>query len=175
MDTTLAPGTRRAERDSACRLAAACVLPATAACVPVLRRLAQHAARRWELPDDTGEALGLIVTELATNAVRHSGSPDVTLRLCVAEATLTVQVRDSGRWRPRAVPPSAPRRGEDTACGGRGLLLVEAYAASCAVRTSADGTTVTAELLVPVPDGTDHAGPTRPLVRAREPWPSPMW
>lgn len=173
MDTTLASGTRRAERGASCRLAATCVLPATAACVPVLRRLAQRAARRWELPDDTGEALGLIVTELATNAVRHSGSPDVTLLLCVAEGTLTVQVRDSGGWRPRAVPPRDPGCGEETACGGRGLLLVEAYAANCAVRTSADGTTVTAELIVPVPGGTDHAERAPALVRARAPWPSP--
>ncbi|WP_042387160.1 ATP-binding protein [Streptacidiphilus melanogenes] len=152
METTLAagPGTRARV---GCRFAAACVLPATAASVPALRRLAQHAARRWRLPDDTTEASGLIVTELVTNAVRHSGSPDVSLLLCVADGMLTLRVKDSGSWRPRPVTPAVGGLdglgGPGPACGGRGLLLVEAYAASCVVRPSAAGTTVTAEVLFP--------------------------
>ncbi|SEL98055.1 ATP-binding protein [Streptacidiphilus jiangxiensis] len=157
MDPTLAPGPRRAAPGGACRLASTHVLPATAASVPVLRRLAQRTARRWQLPDDTCEALALIVTELATNAVRHSGSPDVRLLLCLAEGGLTVQVRDSGVWRARAVASDAARRGEDLACGGRGLVLVEACAVNCDVRTTAEGTTVTAELIVALPGQAVHA------------------
>ena len=154
METTLV-ARPRARRKTECRFAAACVLPATAAAVPALRRVAQHAARRWRLPGDTEEASGLIVTELVTNAVSHSGSPDVTLLLCVGDGTLTLRVRDSGAWRPRTAPPVD--EGLDSvgvSCGGRGLLLVEAYAASCCVRASAAGTTVTAELLFAAPPDT---------------------
>jgi anti-sigma regulatory factor (Ser/Thr protein kinase) len=116
--------------------------------VPALRRVAQRSARRWRLPGDTAEASSLIVTELVTNAVRHSGSPDVTLLLCVADGTLTLRVKDSGTWRARTAPPvDEGAASVGVACGGRGLLLVEAYAASCCVRASAAGTTVTAELL----------------------------
>jgi anti-sigma regulatory factor (Ser/Thr protein kinase) len=166
MDPTLAPGPRRAAPGGACRLASTHVLPATAASVPVLRRLAQRTARRWQLPDDTCEALALVVTELVTNAVRHSGSPDVTLRLCLAEGGLTVQVGDSGVWRPRArsVPASgAAWSGEDLACGGRGLVLVEACAVNCDVRTTAEGTTVTAELVVALPAEAVHAAPAEAI------------
>ncbi|WP_370116447.1 ATP-binding protein [Streptacidiphilus sp. MAP12-33] len=78
--------------------------------------------------------------------VRHSGGPDVTLRLCAAAGALTVQVSDSGHWRPRISPPD-----DDTPCGGRGLLLVQTYATTCTVHASPHGTTVTAELLLPLP------------------------
>jgi anti-sigma regulatory factor (Ser/Thr protein kinase) len=86
-------------------------------------------------PDDAVETLSLIVTELATNAVRHSGSPGVTLLLCVADGMLTAQVKDSDTWRPQSAPPGGDYA--ETACGGRGLLLVEAYAADCTVRPTA--------------------------------------
>ncbi|WP_042426363.1 ATP-binding protein [Streptacidiphilus anmyonensis] len=164
MDTTLAVGPRHSRERAACRFAAACVLPATAASVPALRRLTRHTARRWGLPGDTAEASGLIVTELVTNAVRHSGSPDVTLLLCVARDTLTLRVKDSGRWRPRIAPPADGDRdgAGGTACGGRGLLLVEAYAASCLVRPSEGGTTVTAELLFRPPTLPGRSDPVRP-------------
>jgi anti-sigma regulatory factor (Ser/Thr protein kinase) len=152
METTLAPGSRRSARCGGYRFSAACVLPAIPASVPALRRHALRTARRWEAPEDTVEALALIVTELVTNAVRHSGSPEVTLLLCLAEGTLTVQVKDSGAWRPRTARPR-DRDGDcvSAACGGRGLLLVEAYAANCAVRASSGGTTVTAEMVLPLP------------------------
>ncbi|MFF1873203.1 ATP-binding protein [Kitasatospora herbaricolor] len=148
MDITLAVEPHRSCWTGDRRLSAACVMPATALSVPALRHFALDTARRWNLPDDIGEALRLIVTELVTNAVRHSGGPDVTLLLCAAEGTLTVQVKDSGTWLPPTVPPDGD---SGAACGGRGLLLVEVYAASYEVRASARGTTVAAELAVPLP------------------------
>ncbi|RAG87282.1 ATP-binding protein [Streptacidiphilus pinicola] len=168
MDATLVVGPRRACRRGDYRHSTACVMPAVAASVPALRRFAVRTARRCGLLDDVAEALALIVTELVTNAVRHSGSPDVTLLLCVADGDLTVQVSDTGRWRrPTAPPASEPgAREPGPLCGGRGLLLVEAYAASCAVQVSRSGTTVTAELRLP-PKAAAHplTDPLQPRVR----------
>ncbi|MFI5532962.1 ATP-binding protein [Kitasatospora sp. NPDC051853] len=121
---------------------AACAMPADPAAVPALRHFAQVLARQWEVPDSVEEALALIVTELVANAVRHSGSPEVALLLASDGVTVVVQVRDNGHWRPQAA--TGP---ED--CTGRGLMLVEAYAAGCTIRRTGSGTQVTAELLVP--------------------------
>ncbi|WKX69187.1 ATP-binding protein [Streptomyces sp. XD-27] len=127
---------------------AVCVMPAAAASVPVLRRFARDTARRWEASEAVDEAVAVIVTELVANAVRHSGSPDVTVLLAVTGATMKIQVSDTGRWRPRSVARGADEEeAGDTPCGGRGLRLVEAYAASCCVTVTAGGTRVTAELV----------------------------
>ncbi|MGW4161141.1 ATP-binding protein [Streptomyces sp. NPDC004788] len=122
---------------------ALCVMPATVDAVPPLRRFAQEAARRWELGDEIDEALGVIVTELAANVVRHSGSRDVALLLTATGRSLTLQVRDTGRWRPRR--PRLPGD-EATACCGRGLPLVRAYAVDCAIVRTARGTRVAVTL-----------------------------
>lgn len=126
---------------------AVCVMPAATESVPALRHFARGTARRWELPEAVDEALSLVVTELVANVVRHSGSPDVALLLAVDQVAMTVQVKDTGRWRPRIAPTGASEGGE--ACGGRGLQLVEAYAPGCAVWRTAGGTRVVAELLLP--------------------------
>jgi len=145
---TARPGPRP-DRTAGTGRSAACAMPAVADSVPALRRFARGAARRWELPDSVDEALALIVTELAANAVRHSGSPDVALLLAVDGVTVTVQVKDAGRWRARRKPDGPIAEAE--ACGGRGLQLVEAYAAGFALWRTAGGTRVVAELLLPEP------------------------
>lgn len=126
---------------------AACAMAATAESVPAMRRFACMIARCWKLPDGLDQALALIVTELSTNVVRHSGSADLALLLTVDKTTITVQVKDSGRWRHR--PASSRPRAHEEACNGRGLPLVEAYAASLRVWPSAFGTHVVAELPLP--------------------------
>ncbi|MDH2390672.1 ATP-binding protein [Streptomyces sp. HNM0663] len=137
--------------------AAVCVMPASTESVPALRRFARDMARRWALSEVLDEALAVIITELAANAVRHSGSPDVAVLLVAADGTITVHVQDTGRWYPW---PPAPRVREDeagdTACCGRGLRLVEAYAARSAVMITAGGTRVTAELVM-ASDGPSHS------------------
>ncbi|MFI0924087.1 ATP-binding protein [Streptomyces sp. NPDC021012] len=113
--------------------------------VPVLRRLARRVVQGWHLPESVEEAVGLIVTELASNAVRHSGSPDVDLRITLVEGRLVLHVQDFGSWR---VPsPSEPV--EEEACSGRGLDLVAAFAAHCEIVRTAGGTRVVAEILLP--------------------------
>ncbi|WP_369148583.1 ATP-binding protein [Streptomyces sp. R44] len=125
------------------RRTAGCLTAATAASVPVLRRFARGVAARWSLPTGVDEALGLVVSELVGNAVRHSGGPDVALLLSADLSTLAVEVKDNGRWRSRA---GRPRREDELVCGGRGLEIVEAYALCCIVRARRDGTHVIAEI-----------------------------
>ncbi|WP_431045881.1 ATP-binding protein [Streptomyces sp. P1-3] len=143
---------------------AVCVMPAVAESVPVLRCFARDAVRRWEQSEAVDEAVAVIVTELVANAVRHSGSPDVAVLLAVAGPTMTVQVQDTGRWRPR---PAARRVNEEDAgdppCRGRGLRIVEAYAAGCFVTVTARGTRVAAELVLGAGGGQPLGGGfTRP-------------
>ncbi|MGW4898474.1 ATP-binding protein [Kitasatospora sp. NPDC004240] len=124
---------------------AACAMRAAPASVPALRHFARAAARRWRLPQCVDEALELIVTELVTNVVRHSGSPDVAVLLATDGVEVVVEVRDHGRWRNRR------SKADSEACCGRGLKLVEAYSDSCTMRATPAGTRVTAELLLPDP------------------------
>lgn len=96
-------------------------------------------ARRWARSRLTGsgigpdeplaEALVLIVSELVTNAVVHTGCPAV-LRMCVPagpgghceDGTVRIEVADSsGR-------PPVPRRAGGDDSGGRGLELVDGLA-----------------------------------------------
>lgn len=122
-----------------------CATTAETSSVPALRRLACRVVQEWHLPESVEEAVGLIVTELTSNAVRHSGSPDVALRITVADGRLVLHVQDFGRWRVPA--PSEPV--EEEACSGRGLDLVAAFAAHCEIVRTAGGTRVVAEILLP--------------------------
>jgi anti-sigma regulatory factor (Ser/Thr protein kinase) len=89
-------------------------------------------ARKWArsrlavsgIRDDEplAETLILLVSELVTNAVVHTGCPAV-LRLCLPgaatdEATVRLEVADSSDRAP------VPRCADDDATGGRGLALV---------------------------------------------------
>jgi anti-sigma regulatory factor (Ser/Thr protein kinase) len=126
---------------------ALCVMRTTRESVPAMRHFAREQARRWELPDEVDEALAMVVSELVTNVLLHSGSPDVALLLDLDGATLTVQVKDTGHWRSRTSPRRAPE--DDDACCGRGLLLVEAYATRWVATIAPAGTRVLAELALP--------------------------
>ncbi|MFF0754200.1 ATP-binding protein [Streptomyces sp. NPDC004267] len=133
----------RPDLPSAERRTAGCTAPAIAASVPVLRRFARGVAARWGLPDGVDDALGLVVSELVGNAVRHSGGRDVGLLLSADRSTLAVDVKDNGRWLLR---PGRPRHEDELVCGGRGLDIVEACALRCVVHTRRDGTHVYAEI-----------------------------
>ncbi|MEU4103248.1 ATP-binding protein [Streptomyces tanashiensis] len=126
------------------RLLAVSAVAAAPCSVPLLRRLARSVARRQRLSEAAEEALTVIVTELATNVVLHSGSPDLAVMFEADDSFVTVSVRDGGRWQPRSAP-----RCEDAdmdASFGRGLALVEAYATATSVRGSAEGTLVRATI-----------------------------
>ncbi|MFE1196800.1 ATP-binding protein [Streptomyces olivaceoviridis] len=96
-------------------------------------------ARRWArsrlagsgitADDPLAETLILLVSELVTNAVVHTGRPAV-LRLCLPgpaaeecpSATVRVEVTDRSSRAP------VPRCADDDATGGRGLALVDCLA-----------------------------------------------
>lgn len=80
------------------------------------------------MPTDTLERLRLLVSEIATNAVRHTGlisepgfGGEVGLRLTVSPGTVRVEVTDPGPGFERPGRPSPdPERGS-----GYGLYLVD--------------------------------------------------
>ncbi|WP_051969242.1 ATP-binding protein [Kitasatospora azatica] len=127
--------------------AAVFAVTAGAGSVPILRRLTRQTSRRWNLPGAVEQALAVIVTELVTNAVRHSGNPVVTLLLTVDDRAVTVRVTDRGRRR-RLGSRRAGVAGSGRARGGRGLQLVEAYASKLTVLRTRAGTLAAVDIVL---------------------------
>ncbi|MBL1102125.1 ATP-binding protein [Streptomyces sp. 205] len=113
---------------------------AVAAAVPELRHFARSAAQRWGIPQDACDTLLLVVSELVTNTVLHSGSSDVMAVIVFDGVAVTVEITDSGRWLVRDV------KEDQDADFGRGLDLVRACTSWCAVHPSASGTRVVVRL-----------------------------
>ena len=83
------------------------------------------AARRFvlghlgDIPADLRDAISVMVSELAMNAVQHAGTPfEVSVELTAD--TLRVTVTDSAAGRPTAQPMPPPSSGR-----GRGLQIVQ--------------------------------------------------
>lgn len=129
---------------------ASCCLAATAEAAPALRTFARGMARTWSLSPDTEDALSVIVTELVTNTVLHSGSPEVSLLLGIDSTTLTIVVRDSGCWKSREGRRQEPL--DEGALCGRGLTLVDAYATRTRTHPSPHGTAVVADISLTLSD-----------------------
>ncbi|MET9726019.1 ATP-binding protein [Streptomyces zaomyceticus] len=111
------------------------------------RRLALHQLDRWGIPygSQVSDAVGLLVAELAANAVTHGRVPgrDFELALTYTPGVrLRIDVSDTrGERRPASVATGS--LGE----GGRGLLLVDALASRWSVLDRVPvGKTVRAEL-----------------------------
>lgn len=131
--------------------------------MPDLRRFAVYTARRWAIPQDSYDTLALVVSELVTNVVLHSGSPDVALLITFDGVDLTIEVTDNGRWLENGA--GAPTL-EHRASFGRGLELVRAYTSWSTVLATAAGTRVTAGIPVIEPDASrvevsEHSGSIR--------------
>ncbi|MFD5847472.1 ATP-binding protein [Streptomyces chartreusis] len=132
-------------------LAASIRLNAVPQVVAATRLFARHNLTLWNLEEHV-ETVMLIMSELATNAVRASITDTQTTneetsnavigaQLCAVEASLFVEVYDRTN--------AAPVRGNPTqdAEGGRGLLLVDVLAKQWNVyRPSVGGKIVWAEL-----------------------------
>lgn len=110
-------------------------LPAQASSVGVARRQVRSALSGWGLAE-LGDDAGLVVSELFTNAVVHSGSDHVACLLWTAGGTLHIEVVDEGRG------PAGPqaRAAADGDENGRGLALVAHLAEGWGVRPPAHGT-----------------------------------
>ncbi|MDK0521063.1 ATP-binding protein [Streptomyces sp. ML-6] len=68
----------------------------------------------------------LCVTEVVTNAHRHTRTPLIRVRVTVQRKQVTVSVADDDHWALPEPPAFREVRGEQE--GGRGLLLVERLA-----------------------------------------------
>ncbi|WP_329312354.1 ATP-binding protein [Streptomyces sp. NBC_01262] len=97
-------------------------LPAEDTAVCEARRRVRAILHGWSVP--CGDDMVLVVSELFTNAVRHSGSDTIDVALWTADKLVYVEVTDRGC----ATGDLAPRQAELDDEGGRGLMLVEALA-----------------------------------------------
>lgn len=110
--------------------------------VPAARRLARRLAERAGLTPDTAEAVELVVSELVTNAVIHTGTPS-RLHLVVARGVVRIEVCDEAPLPPMLRLTSA------TATTGRGLRLLNALTESWGVEeVDGGGKMVWAEVAV---------------------------
>lgn len=100
--------------------------PAVDASVPQARHAVRDLLYRQGVPasPDLVHGLLLIVSELATNAVRHAAllSPTLAVEVAVGAEWVRVSVEDNHPYRPTALEADHGRT------GGRGLLLVREIA-----------------------------------------------
>ena len=105
------------------------------------RRAMARVAVLWRLDKDMTETALLLVSELATNAIRH-GAPPVRLSLRLDRDRLRVEVTDSSPALPTLGHPGPDQ------VSGRGLQIVQQLAATWGASSSAPklGKTVWFEL-----------------------------
>ncbi|MEU8588879.1 SpoIIE family protein phosphatase [Streptomyces sp. NPDC048664] len=113
-------------------------MPADPALVATVRRHVVGQLADWNLSDSVFTA-ELVVSELATNALRY-GDPPIRLRLIHDATTLICEVSDSSHTAPHL------RRARTYDEGGRGLLLVSQLTQRWGSRHTAEGKTIWAEL-----------------------------
>jgi anti-sigma regulatory factor (Ser/Thr protein kinase) len=104
---------------------------------------ARHALARLRSDIDPPlmETLGLLVTELVSNSVRHSDAESVVLKVLVGPAAVWTEVTDEG---PGFDPAEAAPAGRDRT--GWGLFLVERLAHRWGVNQAGRSTKVWFEL-----------------------------
>jgi anti-sigma regulatory factor (Ser/Thr protein kinase) len=121
-------------------------LPALSASVADARGRVRARLREWGLGAELRDDACLVVTELFTNAVRHTDSEKITCALHDAGLVIRLEVTDQGCGDGDPVPYAA----QDDEEGGRGLLLVSVLAAAWGSDPAAEGTgrVVWAELAV---------------------------
>jgi anti-sigma regulatory factor (Ser/Thr protein kinase) len=110
--------------------------PATAVSIAQAREFVRAEAAAY--PGEVVDRAELIASELATNAVRHTGSP-YSLSITTAD-TLRIELFDSNLSPPVLEPknPHAP--------GGRGLRVIAALARQWGYQSRSNGKVVWAEI-----------------------------
>jgi anti-sigma regulatory factor (Ser/Thr protein kinase) len=99
------------------------------------------ATLRGDLDAPLMETLRLLITELVTNSVRHTGGDTVELKVLVGNSAVWTEVTDGG---PGFDPEDAGVSAADHT--GWGLFLVERLAERWGVHKDGDGTKVWFEL-----------------------------
>lgn len=114
--------------------------------VSLARRLVREWFRHWQVPEGVIENGELVASELVTNAIKAKGRTiRVRMRWWTGSGYIEV-------WDGDPSPPIEKEAGEaDT--GGRGLLLVGAYATRWSYYAADGGKVVWAELSGDRPDG----------------------
>ncbi|WP_079169187.1 ATP-binding protein [Streptomyces sp. CC77] len=110
-------------------------LAATPNAVAWARRHTVDILQRWRFPDEGIEVARLLVSELATNAIRHArpsetsdaaaattGLGTIVLMLWPTDGGVVLAVSDPDRR------PPTPRAPDASATGGRGLVLIQTMA-----------------------------------------------
>lgn len=110
-------------------------LPAHGSSVADARHRVRARLREWETDEGLRDDAEMIVSELFTNAVMHTGSEFITCGMGYDGTRLRLEVSDQGRA-PTAPRPRAAGVDEE---GGRGLLLVGALSQAWGVRPTDDG------------------------------------
>ncbi|MFG2140109.1 ATP-binding protein [Streptomyces sp. NPDC048650] len=114
-------------------------------CRPETPRTARHLAGAFlhgldpALDQDAAEVVVLVISELVTNAVRHSGGRACALRLSACSEAIAVAVSDESHVLPR--PREADIAGEG---GGFGWSMVCRMATAVAVTEEPEGKTINA-------------------------------
>jgi len=122
--------------------------------VPELRRTGAATLRRWGL-DFLVEIAELLISELATNAVRYGAADEIQFSMSHRAGEITIEVIDGSSELPRVGQPTADQE------SGRGMLLVEAMADRWGA--SEDGTRTWCTIAVPQP-------PLRPVAGFWSEW-----
>ncbi len=115
-------------------------LPAAPTAPALAREVVVDACRTWGLTSLT-EMAEILVTELVANAVQHAGT-DARLTVRRGKRYLHLSVRDGSTAPPFRLSPGL------SAASGRGLVLVEALAASWGSVPVKDGKVVWATLAI---------------------------
>lgn len=106
------------------------------------RRFTRRTLRSWGVTDDSMDTALLVVSELVTNALVHTGG-QVRLDLTLINRVLRIAVADSS---PRT--PIKPTSIGWEATGGRGILLVEAMSTAWGSLPVSGGKQVWSEVLL---------------------------
>jgi anti-sigma regulatory factor (Ser/Thr protein kinase) len=120
-------------------------LPARGEAIAVARRRVRAYLGGAGCDSDTVETVTLLVSELTTNAVRHTASPVFECRVHFDGVRVRLEVEDQGGT-PVRPERREPRPGD---VDGRGLLLVDALCARWGVAEAPRGGRIVSAEIVP--------------------------
>ena len=104
------------------------------------RRFMRDVLAAWDC-DDPDDIAVLLTSEVVSNAVRHAADElGIDVLVGLGDDVLRVEVHDGGRGEPELQDP------EQSATGGRGLLLVDALARRWGAKRDVTGKSVWFEL-----------------------------